>query len=593
MSTQTFNAVVKLGGAVDGSFKGIGGAISKQLGKTQKSIRSTKNAQTKLLKEIEKNRKAGNDVSALEREYESLGDELTRLTRKQEIWNKAQDVGKAGGKVFGQLKTGMAGLTVGASALGGAFAGLTMANKDFAAQASQAAAVGLDFRTYQAFGKVIASAGFEADTVIDLVEEMNNKMGESAGIEELAAVQESLGILGLAYEDLAQLSPEKQFMAITKAAQELGDAQQASAAVDILMGGEANKIIGHLRQQGTSVDKLVASYKGLSVVTKDGEAGAKSFNKGMDSIKFAVGSAFQEISGLIGGALAPALAEWPKKIADFFNNNRDQITLWADKAAAVFPVVIEGIAGFGKGLYQLGSAVNSVMQFFGGWENSAMVVGALLAGKFLASVIGVAASIGTLVTTMGGFGAVMTAVGVGIKAVGAAVMANPIGLIAGAIALGALAIYKNWEPIKGFFSGLWSGVTSVVGQAWELFKTVFSYSPLGLIMKAWQPALNWISSKFDFIGNAASKVKNFFGFGDDQESGIGSALNANRQSPQTTQAQQVINTTAPARSQSNTDARKVDNINIYAAPGQDPKAIGRQTSMEWGGNDALYDFAGA
>ncbi len=593
MSTQTFNAVVKLGGAIDNSFKGIGGAISKSLGKTQKEMRSTKTAQTKLLKEIEKNRKAGNDVSALEQKYQSLSDELTRLTRKQEIWNKAQDVGKAGGKVFGQLKTGMAGLTVGATALGGAFTGLTMANKAFAAEAAQAAAVGLDFRTYQAFGKVVAGAGFEADTVIDLVEEMNNKMGESAGVEELTAVQESLGILGLAYEDIAQLSPEKQFMAITKAAQELGDAQQAASAVDILMGGEANKIIGHIRQQGIAVDELVDGYKGLSVVTKAGEAGAKSFSKGMGSLTFVLGSAFQEISGLIGGALAPALAEWPKKIADFFTNNRTQITLWADKAAAVFPVVIEGIAGFGQGLYQLGSAVNRVMQFFGGWENSAQVVGALLAGKVLTSVIGLAASIGTLVTTMGGFGGVMTAVGVGIKAVGAAIMANPIGLIVGALAMGALAIYKNWFGMGDFFRGLWSGVTSVVGQAWELFKTVFSYSPLGLIMKAWQPALNWISSKFDWIGSAASKVKNFFGFGDDKESGIGSALIANRQSPQTTQAQQVINTTAPARSQNNTDARKVDNINIYAAPGQDPKAIGRQTAMEWGGNDALYDFAGA
>ena len=388
----------------------------------------------------------------------NLGEDQRRLQQQtqqataamEQQQQRIKSVHEARKKINAGMATGaniMKKSLVGVTALGGAFAGLTMVNNDFAAQASQAAAVGLDFRTYQAFGKVVSGAGFEASTVLDLVEEMNNKMGESAGIEEMTAVSESLGILKLSYEKIAQLSPEKQFLAITKAAQEMDDAQQAAAAVDILMGGEANKIIGHLRQQGTSVDDLVASYKSLSVVTKDGEAGAKAFNKGMDSIKFAVGSAFHEISGLIGGALAPALAKWPKKIADFFNNNRGQITQWADKAAAVFPLVIEGIANFGKALFKLGSAVNSVMQFFGGWENAAIILGSLMAGKFLASIITVAASISTLVAAMGGAGAIMASVGAGIKAIGVAMMANPIGLIIGGIALAAGLIMANWDSI--------------------------------------------------------------------------------------------------------------------------------------------------
>lgn len=595
MSTQTYNAVVKLGGAVDNSFKGIGGAISKSLGQTQKDIRKTKSAQTKLLKEIEKNRKAGNDVSALEREYESLGHELDTLTHKQNAWNKAQKVGSASGKMFGQIRTGMIGAAAGATVLGGAFAGLTMANKEFAAEASQAAAVGLDYSTYKAFGAVVNEAGLEAESVIDLVEELNNKMGESAGIEEITAVTEGLDILGLAYEDIAQLKPEDQFIAIAKAAQELDDAQQAASAMDMLMGGEANKIIGHLRQQGIGIDELVDSYKGLNLVTKEGEEGAKAFNKSMGKIKFVLGSAFDQLGGVIGGALAPFMEEWPEKISNFFQNNKEQINQWAGEAVKVIPGVLEGIKGVGKAIWTLGSAVNNVVQFFGGWENAALVVGAVMAGKFVASVIGVVTAVGGLVSSLGALGGILPVVGAGIKILGAAMLANPIGLIVGAIALAGAAIYANWGKVTEVFNEVWPSITNGAQVAWGILKKLFSFSPIGLVMQAWQPALDWIGSKFDWISGAAGKVKSFFGFGgdDEQSPSIGSALNANNQSPESLQAQQAISQTASARATSQTDARKVDNINIYGAPGQDTKDIGRQTAIEWGGDDALYDFAGA
>lgn len=42
--------------------------------------------------------------------------------------------------------------------------------------------------------------------------------------------------------------------------------------------------------------------------------------------------------------------------------------------------------------------------------------------------------------------------------VGRAFLLNPIGLVITAIAGGAYLIYKYWEPIKGFFKNLWSGI---------------------------------------------------------------------------------------------------------------------------------------
>jgi phage-related tail protein len=44
--------------------------------------------------------------------------------------------------------------------------------------------------------------------------------------------------------------------------------------------------------------------------------------------------------------------------------------------------------------------------------------------------------------------------------VGRALLLNPIGLAITAIALAAFVLIKYWEPIKAFFSGLWSEISS-------------------------------------------------------------------------------------------------------------------------------------
>lgn len=97
-----------------------------------------------------------------------------------------------------------------------------------------------------------------------------------------------------------------------------------------------------------------------------------------------------------------------------------------------------------------------------------------------------------------------------------AMNANPIGLVITAI--GALIAGVVWAYNK--FDWFRKGVANV----WKFIKMVFSYSPLGLVIKAWGKVFDWIYSKFAIVRKIAGAIKgvikgiaNFFGFGGDDE----------------------------------------------------------------------------
>ncbi|WP_149867847.1 hypothetical protein [Cellvibrio sp. PSBB023] len=86
-------------------------------------------------------------------------------------------------------------------------------------------------------------------------------------------------------------------------------------------------------------------------------------------------------------------------------------------------------------------------------------------------------------------------------------LANPIGLLITAIAAGAYLIWKNWEPIKQWFSGLWEDVKATFNQGiGGITKVLLDWSPLGLIYKGVVWALEKLGidlpEKFKTLGGA-------------------------------------------------------------------------------------------
>jgi TP901 family phage tail tape measure protein len=96
----------------------------------------------------------------------------------------------------------------------------------------------------------------------------------------------------------------------------------------------------------------------------------------------------------------------------------------------------------------------------------------------------------TIVTTA------TAAIGTGFRVMALAVMSNPIGLAIAGIALAAGLVIKYWEPIKGFFSGIWGGIKSIFTDGVAFLTKVWELSPLGLLFKAGQKLAGFVGGLF-------------------------------------------------------------------------------------------------
>nr|WP_100429093.1 phage tail protein [Janthinobacterium sp. 67] len=143
-----------------------------------------------------------------------------------------------------------------------------------------------------------------------------------------------------------------------------------------------------------------------------------------------------------------------------------------------------------------------------------LVLGPLMLG--IAALIGPYAMLHVMFAKMGVTGGVLTPIlrglggafmwaGRAVLWLGRAFMLNPIGLAVTAIAGAAYLIYKYWEPIKGFFTGIWSHVkTAFAGGIGGVSSLIANWSPLGLFYRAFAGVLGWfgiaLPAKFTDFG---------------------------------------------------------------------------------------------
>jgi len=134
-----------------------------------------------------------------------------------------------------------------------------------------------------------------------------------------------------------------------------------------------------------------------------------------------------------------------------------------------------------------------------------LVIGPLMLG--IAALVGPYAMLHVMFAKMGVKGGVLTPilrglggdfmwVGRAVLWLGRALMLNPIGIAITVLAGAAFLIYKYWEPIKGFFTGVWSHIkTAFAGGIGGISTLIANWSPVGLFYRAFAGVLGW----FDIV----------------------------------------------------------------------------------------------
>ncbi|PFH10562.1 hypothetical protein BCF11_2984 [Collimonas sp. PA-H2] len=208
------------------------------------------------------------------------------------------------------------------------------------------------------------------------------------------------------------------------------------------------------------------------------------------------------------------------KLADLQLTMGEKILPLYSSAIETVTKALESLNGF---MERNPATAKAMIVGFGILAAILVVLGPLMLS--LAALIGPYAMLHVLFAKMGVSGGVLTPILRGISGglmtvgktvlwLGRALLTNPIVLLITLIAVLAYLIYKNWEPLKAFFSDLWDGITERFNRVWETIKTfagglwadvktafdggiggvselIMNWSPLGLFYKAFAGVMSW------------------------------------------------------------------------------------------------------
>jgi TP901 family phage tail tape measure protein len=227
--------------------------------------------------------------------------------------------------------------------------------------------------------------------------------------------------------------------------------------------------LGKVGDKSNYVNSVLTEYEKRTNTTA---AGLRRLSSTAYITAIAIGDTMLGAINAVSPALSPVL---------------DSITYLATE----FPIVTQAVVGVTGSLLALG-AVGAVA----GYGLSFMREG-LLRFKMLGPPV------------VAAFGSITQAVGslaLGMRAASIAMLANPVGIVVTGVALAvgaaALLIYKYWEPVSSFFSGMWDGIVTAFAPAIEKVKSAIA--PLEKVFGSFGPM-------FDVVGSAISSVVGWFG----------------------------------------------------------------------------------
>jgi hypothetical protein len=488
--------------------------------------------------------------------------------------------------------------------------GMTAVNAETAKMANLADAVGMDYDIANMFSGIAKSLGLDSESVVDMLEEMNNKVGESkaiyadwlkngkgegkelklmSGFEDalkgldLSAIDKSFKDLNL--EQMAQkifaMDSSAQYELFTSAAAVAKDAQTAASSLDILMGGEANKISSQLRNElerlGISYEAYKKQKQDLNFLDKEAIESAKEYSRAIDNTKSMFATIGQQVAAVGGKYLTPII----EKMNAWLTLNKEIIKVKIEKYIAIAVTAMKRLWNI---INLIWVSIDKMANALGGWDvilpilaaiwaymnpwKMAIVAVLLVFDDLIAYFKGGKSVIGDFITyfktefpllasiiesmgeafssVFGLFGALYSAL---IKPIIDAFTSDAESGSSGIMASFTDAFSAIGTIVKsawGIISTLFKALTALIGGDWETLKILgdeflghvlngfsglvkFVSAGADIIKKSWTAALDWIMSKIEWVTKKIAVVTNAVGnVGEDISEGAGDAWNSTK-----------------------------------------------------------------
>ncbi|WP_261887321.1 phage tail tape measure protein [Vibrio aerogenes] len=390
---------------------------------------------------------------------------------------------------------------------------------------------GMNLKETAAMAGLLADMGVKGADAGASLEAMSARL--SSPSDAAAATLQRLGVstkdAGGKMRNTAQVIGD-----VIKATKDMAPEAQLKAMQDVLGEDSANSLQAAAQKGGKGVsgfNDVLNTQEGASADIAGGvdqsiQGGINKLSAVVDSIKLRFGDLMTPVKGFADSVVSAAqkVPEMTKAYADFVKDAKS---------------AYQSVQALKDAYPQLGQQAKKAMRRMKALGRLTRRFSTRSAGRMMQSLQGISGRLlrmipPSAVRMISGFGgtlmrlamSVFPVVMSGIRAIGMAMMANPVGLVITAIAAVAGLIYYYWEPIKKFMGTLWDGFVAGldwVMEAWNNFslldalKTLFEWSPMGLLMKVWGAAFDWIHEKFGGVANIVSGIFSFFTGGDDEE----------------------------------------------------------------------------
>lgn len=242
-----------------------------------------------------------------------------------------------------------------------------------------------------------------------------------------------------------------------------------------LFGKAGQDLIPLLAGGGDAMRAMMDEAAKYGLVTQEQAKAAEAFNNAQGRLN----AALLGLRNTIGAQLLPRLqplvdgfTEWVATNREFLATKVDGVVgRIADALKEIdFKALIEGVDRFLFGYEKVLDADGNEVERIAGLFDQ---IGAAIrtVSQVLAPVVD---RFGAANVALGGLAVLVGGPLIASLVTLATALAGPVGLAVAGIALGAWAIYENWEGIAGWFSDLWGSVETIFGGVSEFIAGIFA-----------------------------------------------------------------------------------------------------------------------